>query len=76
MIPNAIPIVAIIGRPNVGKSAFLTVSLGKGSLSRINRRVLRVTAFIIPGSDGIKMILVDTGGMEYGKRKILKRIYR
>lgn len=65
-----LPVVAIVGRPNVGKSSLF---------NRLINRRLAITSEIAGTTrdriyhktsiDGLDMVLVDTGGLEYGKKE-------
>ena len=64
----ALPIVAIVGRPNVGKSSLLNCLVGKriaivDPTPGVTRDRISVPCAIDSGDDGRYVELVDTGGM-------------
>lgn len=67
---KSLPVIAIIGRPNVGKSSLFNCLIGKRiavTYKKAGTTRDRIYHSLI--LNGIKMILVDTGGMEYGKKE-------
>ncbi|MDR0500969.1 MAG: ribosome biogenesis GTPase Der [Coriobacteriales bacterium] len=61
----SLPIVAIVGRPNVGKSTFVNrVALSKEAIVHEQRGVTRDRSYHHAEWNGVDFTLVDTGGIE------------
>ena len=61
----SVPIVAVVGRPNVGKSTFINRVLGgNAAIVHEPRGVTRDRSYHQADWNGVKFTLVDTGGIE------------
>ena len=67
-------VVAIVGRPNVGKSALFNRMTGINALSFINKAVLPVTGCMQMQVQGRHFTLLDTGGFELSEQSELGTI--
>lgn len=72
-----LPVVAVVGRPNVGKSTFFNRALGK-RLAIVEDRpgVTRDRHFARADWNGRHFYLVDTGGMVEGSNEPMDRLIR
>jgi GTP-binding protein len=65
-----VPIIAIVGRPNVGKSSLFNRLIHKRvAITSEIAGTTRDRIYFATEIDNIPAILVDTGGMEYGKKE-------
>ena len=63
----SIPIVAVVGRPNVGKSTFVNrIALTREAIVHEQRGVTRDRSYHRADWNGRDFILIDTGGIEMG----------
>ncbi|MDR1014952.1 MAG: ribosome biogenesis GTPase Der [Coriobacteriales bacterium] len=63
----ALPIVAVVGRPNVGKSTFVNrIALTKDAIVHEQRGVTRDRSYHQADWNGRDFVLIDTGGIEMG----------
>ena len=63
----AMPIVAVVGRPNVGKSTFVNrIAQGDEAIVHEMRGVTRDRSYHEADWNGVEFKLVDTGGIEMG----------
>jgi len=64
----ALPIVAVVGRPNVGKSTFVNrITQGTEAIVHAARGVTRDRSYHKADWNGVEFMLIDTGGIESGK---------
>ncbi len=64
----ALPIVAVVGRPNVGKSTFVNrISQTTDAIVHELRGVTRDRSYHHADWNGVDFLLIDTGGIESGK---------
>ena len=64
----ALPIVAVVGRPNVGKSTFVNrITQTTDAIVHELRGVTRDRSYHHADWNGIDFLLIDTGGIESGK---------
>jgi len=64
----ALPIVAVVGRPNVGKSTFVNrITQGTEAIVHEARGVTRDRSYHKADWNGVEFMLIDTGGIESGK---------
>lgn len=63
----ALPIVAVVGRPNVGKSTFVNrIVQGSDAIVHEARGVTRDRSYHRADWNGVDFMLIDTGGIEAG----------
>jgi len=63
----SLPIVAVVGRPNVGKSTFVNrIALTQDAIVHEQRGVTRDRSYHRADWNGIDFTLIDTGGIEMG----------
>ena len=63
----ALPLVAVVGRPNVGKSTFVNRIIGaEDAIVHEMRGVTRDRSYHVADWNGVEFTLVDTGGIEMG----------
>ncbi|MDR3053649.1 MAG: ribosome biogenesis GTPase Der [Coriobacteriales bacterium] len=63
----SLPIVAVVGRPNVGKSTFVNrIALTKDAIVHEQRGVTRDRSYHQADWNGVAFTLIDTGGIEMG----------
>jgi len=63
----ALPIVAVVGRPNVGKSTFVNrIALTREAIVHEQRGVTRDRSYHRADWSGVDFMLIDTGGIEMG----------
>ena len=63
-----LPLVAVVGRPNVGKSTFVNRIIGSDeAIVHEMRGVTRDRSYHIADWNGVTFTLVDTGGIEMGE---------
>ncbi|NTU70295.1 MAG: ribosome biogenesis GTPase Der [Coriobacteriia bacterium] len=64
----ALPIVAVVGRPNVGKSTFVNrITQTADAIVHEMRGVTRDRSYHHADWNGVDFLLIDTGGIESGK---------
>jgi GTP-binding protein len=64
----ALPIVAVVGRPNVGKSTFVNrITQTTDAIVHEARGVTRDRSYHHADWNGVDFLLIDTGGIESGK---------
>ena len=64
----ALPIIAVVGRPNVGKSTFVNrITQGTEAIVHEARGVTRDRSYHKADWNGVEFMLIDTGGIESGK---------
>lgn len=62
-----LPIVAVVGRPNVGKSTFVNrIALSRDAIVHEQRGVTRDRSYHQAEWNGVHFTLIDTGGIEMG----------
>ena len=62
------PIVAVVGRPNVGKSTLVNrIAQGRDAIVHESRGVTRDRSYHEADWNGVEFVLVDTGGIETGR---------
>ncbi len=62
-----LPIVAVVGRPNVGKSTFVNrIAQGSEAIVHEARGVTRDRSYHRADWNGVDFMLIDTGGIEAG----------
>jgi len=62
-----LPIVAVVGRPNVGKSTFVNrIAQGSDAIVHEARGVTRDRSYHRADWNGVDFLLIDTGGIEAG----------
>lgn len=67
---NSIPIVAIIGKPNVGKSTFFNALIGqKIAIVSDIAGTTRDRIYSKTDLGNLEALMVDTGGLQYGKKE-------
>ena len=70
-----LPIVALVGRPNVGKSTIFNKMVGKKlSIIEDTPGVTRDRIYSSASFNNIPFYLIDTGGIDYGKENFNKDI--
>ena len=73
----ALPIVAVVGRPNVGKSTFVNRSAGaQDAIGHEMRGVTRDRSYHEADWNGVHFTLIDTGGIEMGNEDAFQKSIR
>lgn len=73
----ALPIVAVVGRPNVGKSTFVNrIMQGSDAIVHEQRGVTRDRSYHRADWNGIDFLLIDTGGIEAGNTDVFQSSIR
>lgn len=73
--PQRCGLVALVGRPNVGKSTLLNQLVGqKLSITSAHRQTTRHSVMGIKTTDGVQVIYVDTPGFHKGNKSALNRM--
>ncbi|MCK9186074.1 ribosome biogenesis GTPase Der [Candidatus Gracilibacteria bacterium] len=71
---NALPVIAIVGRPNVGKSTlFNRLIMEKYAITSDIAGTTRDRIYKKCEISGYEVTLVDTGGLEYGKHENIEK---
>lgn len=69
----ALPIVAVVGRPNVGKSTFVNrIALSKDAIVHEQRGVTRDRSYHRADWNGKDFVLIDTGGIEMAAEDVFQ----
>ena len=69
----SLPIVAVVGRPNVGKSTFVNrIALTKEAIVHEQRGVTRDRSYHEADWNGVEFTLIDTGGIEMGNEDVFQ----
>lgn len=73
----ALPIVAVVGRPNVGKSTFVNrIMQGSDAIVHEQRGVTRDRSYHRADWNGVDFLLIDTGGIEAGHSDVFQSSIR
>ena len=73
----ALPIVAVVGRPNVGKSTFVNRIAGaQDAIVHEMRGVTRDRSYHEADWNGVHFTLIDTGGIEMGNEDAFQKSIR
>lgn len=73
----ALPIVAVVGRPNVGKSTFVNrIVGGQDAIVHEMRGVTRDRSYHEADWNGVHFTLIDTGGIEMGNDDVFQESIR
>lgn len=73
----ALPIVAVVGRPNVGKSTFVNRIAGaQDAIVHEMRGVTRDRSYHEADWNGVRFTLIDTGGIEMGNEDAFQKSIR
>ncbi|MCL2632312.1 MAG: ribosome biogenesis GTPase Der [Coriobacteriia bacterium] len=72
-----LPIVAVVGRPNVGKSTFVNrIAQTNEAIVHAERGVTRDRSYHVAEWNGCEFMLIDTGGIEMGGDDTFQRSIR
>src|SRR5687767_2555055 len=73
--PGSLPVVAIVGRPNVGKSSLVNRILGRReAIVEETPGVTRDRRAFVADWDGVGFEIIDTGGLEPGPQGLEVRV--
>ena len=73
----SLPIVAVVGRPNVGKSTFVNrIALTKDAIVHEQRGVTRDRSYHRADWNGRDFVLIDTGGIEMAAEDVFQQSIR